>query len=186
MGLSSTAYVEYWPAVGPGGKWHGHMALAADESSVVMGIEDVAGALAEAVLRCHEDRHNGHGYQHKPDEAEKAYRSAVEQLLTKSNEEFEAEHEELLRKIRLYKKWGGHPPAAVLLHTQDAPDELKVMVTDKNGDPWMYKANPAMAEVMPSPKYTGATPDPVGVGFLRKRRIATAKRFHLPLAIGGR
>ena len=167
MGNYPYVWVEYWPV----NSTHAHQLIIstgdAAISEVMVGIEGYAEELSESIIRCNEDRHKGHGRSHPPEEAEKAYKAAVAQLFDR---DFEAETLEMKRKQRVFKKWGGQPPAALLLPTQD--HGWQTIITNQEGDPAMYPVRPGILDdIAPDPREVGAKPDEEGLGFRRKRKL---------------
>lgn len=184
MGFSPYAYVEYWGRPDEDGRVHAHLVPMGDGRVCVLEIEEACELLAQAVADCNTDRHNGHGIDHGSDEPELAYKAGVNQLLTK---DFSAEFAELHRNMALQKKWGGTPPAAVLLPTQDDPEKWKVMIPDREtGDPVVYDVREKVLEgIVPTPEQAGAKPDKDGIGFKRKRRLKTSTKLRRGRARGG-
>ena len=123
---------------------HGHQYYDVLESST----EDMALGLAEAVLSCQPENHNGHGQEHTDDEAKEAFRDAIEQMEGRYDE---LEYQELRRKIRVHERWGGkQAPAMVVMPDADNPKEGTVLLTDPEGKPTLYKARPeAMRDLFP-------------------------------------
>ena len=161
---SKYAWVQYHPEGSP----HSHMVVLGDGRVLLTEIEEAAEELAEAVLRCNDMRHKGHGHSHSQQEADKAYYAAIDQLTTKV---FYTEWHEMMRQIRIYKKWGGPPPAAVLMPSFDNPREWEAMIPDTEGNPYMYKMNKQVLEdIVPYPSDWGAKPNKQGVGWTLDRR----------------
>ena len=132
-------------------------------------IEDLAGELAEAVLNCNDDRHQGHGRKHTMDDAQKAYSAAVQQLIVT---DFRYEQEELDRKIRVFKKWGGQVPAAALMFDPDDRKQLNLLTTDQEGNPSIRKVtDKSLIDMIPYPDEKNAVRDKEGVSWQRKRKL---------------
>ena len=132
-------------------------------------IEELAGELAEAVQRCNEERHDGHGRQHTGDDVRKAYSAAVQQLLTA---DFRSEQLELDRKIRVFKKWGGQVPAAALMFDPDDRKQLNLLTTDQEGNPSIRKVtDKSLIDMIPYPDEKNAVRDREGVSWQRKRKL---------------
>ena len=129
-------------------------------------IEELAGELAEAVLNCNDDRHQGHGRKHTMDDAQKAYSAAVQQLLIT---DFRNEQEELDRKIRIHKKWGGKVPAAVFMPDTVDDGKWNVMVPDDEGEPVMHRVRDGVLDDI--------LPTPDGIGWVAPRRWKTKTRL---------
>lgn len=179
MPLSREAYAEYecravWDERRELWRQHAHMVPAVSEYGALLGLEEVADLLADAVARCSETRHEGHGYTHGDDEAQAAFSAAVQQLLTR---DFDGEARELERKIRMHKKWGGPVPAAVLMPYQGNDGRMTLFVTDRNGNPVPYQVSKEVAEMMPPPAETGAVPDASGVGYQARRHWSAKRRL---------
>ena len=138
-------------------------------------IEELAGELAEAVLNCNDDRHQGHGRKHTMDDAQKAYSAAVQQLLIT---DFRNEQEELDRKIRIHKKWGGKVPAAVFMPDTVDDGKWNVMVPDDEGEPVMHRVRDGVLDdILPTPEQAGEKRDPYGIGGVAPRRCKTKTRL---------
>ena len=150
---------------------HIHQLILSDEPLDGEAIEDYANELAEAVLRCGEDRHDGHGRKHTMDDAMKAFAKASEELSSKSISEFKAEIAELDRKIHVYKKWGKKQvPEASLFFNQDGEEIL--MTVGMNGDPVFQKPRkPVLRDLIPTPEQAGAQRDKYGMGWTAKRHL---------------
>ena len=132
-------------------------------------IEELAGELAEAVLNCNEERHKGHGRKHTMDDAQKAYGAAVQQLIVT---DFRYEQEELDRKIRVFKKWGGQVPAAALMFDPDDRKQLNLLTTDQEGNPSIRKVtDKSLIDMIPYPDEKNAVRDKEGVSWQRKRKL---------------
>tara|TARA_Y100000310_G_scaffold329089_1_gene398334 strand:- start:2786 stop:3253 length:468 start_codon:yes stop_codon:yes gene_type:complete len=131
--------------------------------------EDAGEELAEALQRCNDQRHDGHGYVHSGAEIEEAYRMAILQLQTIDFDAERAEHE---HNIAMHKKWGGPMPAAVIMPPADDPKKLEIIIPDKHGNPVAYDVKPhTLQDVIPLPTDKGATPDKSGIGWRTKRRL---------------
>ena len=150
---------------------HIHQLILSDEPLDGEAIEDYANELAEAVLICNEDRHDGHGRTHTMDDAMKAFAKASEELSSKSISEFKAEIAELDRKIHVYKKWGKKQvPEAALFFNQDGEEIL--MTVGMNGDPVFQKPRkPVLRDLVPTPEQAGAQRDKYGMGWTAKRHL---------------
>jgi hypothetical protein len=98
-------------------------------------LEEMAMMLAERVERNH------------PGQGRMAFESAKIQLLTR---DFNGEWNELQRKIRVHKMWGGPVPAAVLVPDEIDPRQWRAIVPDKNGVPFAY--NVREKDIMPPPE----------------------------------
>ena len=88
------------------------------DNLIAMGdsVEDVASFLIDAIAACHPDKHNGHGTTHDTSQFKKAYASAITQLL---NTDYDTEYAHQVWLEKMYRKWGGHIPAAVLMPIED-------------------------------------------------------------------
>lgn len=165
--LGYPIYVEYWPSASK----HAHQVILSygltPLADIFGDIEGCAEELAEAVLRCNEGRHKGHGQTHPGIEAEKAFRAAIVQLTTK---DYEAEWLDLQHKIATYRLWGGPPPAAVLTFSPDDPKVTQLVLPDKGGKPVVYEIQSKRVEgLMPPPEKATHVPSKMGVGWLRRR-----------------
>jgi len=158
-----------WVRYHPKGSNHEHMVILGDGKILLTEIEEAAEELAESVMLCNEDRHKGRGIEHGQEEAEKAFKAAVEQIQTVDFDEY---WEEIQRQIRVYKKWGGPPPAAVMLPSFDDPKKWEVMIPDSEGTPYMYDMDQkVLGDIVPYPQDLGARPNKQGIGWnVDKRR----------------
>jgi len=109
---SPYAYVQWWPE----GEPHGHMVQLGDGQffNVLSGggsIEGAAEELSEALMRCDEDRYEGHGKSHSKEDAENAFRGAIVQLM---NQDYDRQWIYNKWMQAMHKKWGGHIPALVI------------------------------------------------------------------------
>ena len=143
---------------------HVHLIVCADNilpedmHLVMAGIEGYGEELADIVGECNEDRHDGHGRTHSYDDMKAAYSSAVNQLLTR---DFQAEWEEIQRKIRVYKKWGGQVPAFILQPTTENAKLWEAIIPDSEGNPYVYGVRKNVLEDW-NPIEFGAKPNPLG------------------------
>lgn len=162
-------WIEYYPKA-----WnHGHQVLIATSNEGTSGLlRDIAGdcegyaeELAETVSSCREDKHQGHGEAHPEEDIERAFKAGAEQLLSR---DFEMDWAEIQRKERMFKKWGGHMPEAVLMPDQSG--DVKLILPDKHGDPWIHEVDPSVKGILPDPRELGAEKDEHGIGWRRKRR----------------
>jgi hypothetical protein len=141
-------------------------------------LEYYACELAEAVAVCSEDRHVdqnnvAHGFSHDADDIRRAYQAAIDQLLFK---DLPGEVEELRHKMAIYKRWGGQPPALVVLPTQDG--EWHAIVPDREGTPYVYDVRPGVFDdIVPTPEQAGAIPDEQGIGYRRKPRWSSERKL---------
>jgi len=128
-----------------------------------LGIEEAAELLSEAILSCSEAKHDGHGRTHTQEDAEKAYHSAVFQLLTRN---YDQEWVDLQQKIRAFKRWGGHPPKVVLMPSELDKQRWQMMVTTLEGTPHMTEitnsANEDLRSVIEVPNDTNSVKAPIG------------------------
>jgi hypothetical protein len=153
---------------------HGHLLLlrAAHENIPMMeaigNIEDAAGEFVELFERCDNERHKGRAHIHEPEEIKLAYEAAVFQLLTV---DYAKEWAEIERKQRVFAKWGGQPPAAVLSPTIDDDKEWEILIPDNEGNPSIYRVHKGiMDDIMPSPRELGAQKNQYGLGWTLPRR----------------
>ena len=125
-------------------------------------LEGTAEMLAESVLFCHQghigDDGKKHGRNHRSDDVARAYKEAIEQML--KPEDVQNRWSELLRKIRVWKRWGSKRPVpeAVIMPRADDPDEHDILVTDSEGTPTIYGAPKGF---MPDPREFGAKPNDI-------------------------
>tara|TARA_R100001086_G_scaffold187542_1_gene105614 strand:- start:345 stop:941 length:597 start_codon:yes stop_codon:yes gene_type:complete len=142
--LSPWAYIEHWI----GDMSHMHLVgdgLDNDIAIGAMSLEGGANILAESVLKCKNERHQA---PHDPGEAEKAYKSAVYQLL---NGWFDRERIFQVWLRTMSQKWGGHMPAAAIIPTGAEVSRWQLMVPDHRGDPLFYDAGKHTIEA-PTPQ----------------------------------
>ena len=166
-------FVEFWPR-----SWaHGHMVLLATEQEdsqaamreILANAEEFAEELASAILNCNEERHGGRGAVHSHDDARDAFKAAMDQIMTRDFAVIWADQE---YKERMFAKWGGHMPAAVLSFHPDDPKQETLMVPDKNGNPVFYnvpKGKRVLGEFMDRPREgKNAVKHPSGLGWMTK------------------
>ena len=128
------------------------------DNLIAMGdsLEDVAGTFIDVLAACNENKHNGHGRTHDTSQFRKAYASAITQLLN-TNYDTEYIHQVWLEKM--YKKWGGHIPAAVLMPIED---QWRMLVPDFRGDPQFYNIRDGALDNLPMPNDENSIPAPIG------------------------
>jgi hypothetical protein len=162
--------VEYWPPGSP----HGHNFMDIMENGHLDGeqIEDIAGGLSEAILACNEGRHNGHGRTHTHEDAEMAYKAAVQQILTT---DFVEEYRKLMQRIATYYKWGGTravPKFAIMPTLDDEGRGFKMLMPDEQGDPHLYdiskRAKGLLEEAIEPPDPKKTFPDRQGLGYMNR------------------
>jgi hypothetical protein len=168
LNIHPTATIEYLPA----GSTHVHLVPLGDGRVTILETEEAAELLADAIIACTEDKHNGHGQTHPPEEAEKAYLSGVHQLLTRDYDREDALRE--LQKVR-EAKWygprskGGPVPEFVLFPSHEDAREWMALLTAPDGTPHVFKANKNLLEgSIPPPDMVGARQDKSGVSWLRR------------------
>jgi len=128
-------------------------------------IEDMAEGLAEAVYECARSReHRDHTGQahciqpHDAEEAEKAYKSAIDQLITR---DYWAEYLDIQRRIEHYEMWNyGNPhprpvPAIVCQPNPNNNNTWQAFVTHpETGIPTPYDIPESLLELpRPEPKH---------------------------------
>ena len=152
---SPYAYVEYETEAG-----HTHMVMVGDGkyNGIADGasFEDLAIELADQVEDCNQDKHEGHGREHGSSEPKKAFSAALNQLLTKDYDNEWATRE---WRIKMYKKWGGHIPAAVLMPIED---QWRMLVPDFRGDPQFYNVKEGALDHLPMPNEENSVEAPIG------------------------
>ena len=166
-------YVEWWPDDWP----HGHQLLIADGSMpenemwaiIAADMEGYAAEFAEVILVCNPTKHGGRGRTHTHKDAQKAFTAAMQQLLTR---DYRAEWADQLRKEAMFKKWGGHMPAAVISYHPENPKQETLMVPDKQGNPVWYnigKKRHVLKDILDRPREgKNAVKHPTGLGWMRK------------------
>ena len=111
-------------------------------------VEECAEGLADAVLICSDSRHDGHGIKHDTSEGEKAYKSAIDQMLTR---DYWSEYIDLQRKIEHFEIWGGPVPAVVLQPSVDDVMQWQLAVTHpETGLPHFYDIGDALKAPPPN------------------------------------
>ncbi len=108
-------------------------------------IEDVASFLVDSIAACHPDKHNGHGTKHDTSQFKKAYASAITQLL---NTDYDTEYAHQVWLEKMYKKWGGHIPAAVLMPIED---QWRMIIPDFKGDAHVHNVREGALDHLPMP-----------------------------------
>lgn len=166
---SKWAYIEYEarPTWDDGkGMWksHTHLVPMGDGQVCVLETEEALILLADAVRACGSDRHEGHAYRHGDDEPQLAFEAGAHQLLTV---DYDKEMRTLGKSIRMKKKWGGHMPAAVLMHDQEK--KLQIMIPDQHGDPTFREVAPQYQDLLPTPTSDVARRDKLGIGWRIKK-----------------
>jgi hypothetical protein len=157
---------------------HTHMVMVGDgkDSAIRLGgsIEDQAEELVEAMQMCSPDRHKGHGQYHNSDQFRDAYKSAIDQLLSRR---YDAERIHAIWLQQMYKKWGGHIPAAVILPTNETISEWQVMIPDHRGDAHFYDVrdgvNTALNEAAGDPGNVTKAP----IGYYRRPTWSPDRRM---------
>lgn len=114
--------------------------------SVEVAAQDAGEQLAEAILLCSRDRHDGHGRKHSQFDAEMAFKAAFHQLVTK---EFDRERAHTVWLRQMYDKWGGHIPAAVLVPDETDFEKWNMIVPDHRGDPEVRPLRKDAIEIPP-------------------------------------
>lgn len=142
---------------------HGHSYFCEDGESM----EEAATALAEAVMMCSEDRHQGHGRTHSLQDAQDAFTAAQLQWVFKDDER---QWNELQVKMAHYKKWGGQAPEVVVVPSADDPRKWQAIVKHPvTGEATIYETQPDWAKELPDPREFGMRPNPDGPGWVRPR-----------------
>jgi len=147
------------------GNSHDHLFMAGDGTpggNILLcggSIEEVGEGLADAVRICHRDRHKGKGFEHTNDDVIEAYRTAIEQTQARRPDQ---EHAFMVWKQYVYKKWGGHMPALLMLPTED---EWKLMIPDEHGDPVFHDMDQSAVEGVPE-LVVGENAEEAEIGYL--------------------
>jgi hypothetical protein len=133
---SHWSHVEYDAGI----YWDEQRGTFVDASYLVPGLgglelEEIATLLAERVERNH------------PGKGRDAFESARMQLLTR---DYNGEWEDLQRKIRAHRMWGGPVPAAVLIPDEINPREWRMVITDAEGRPSVYGVKEK--DILPPPE----------------------------------
>ena len=155
---------------------HAHHWYGTIEPGMSVGelIEEAANELLDAIEHCSPLRHEGHGRFHSHVNQKKVAEEVTNQILSR---DIAAELEEIERKIRVYKRWGNkQPPKAVLFPDEHDPTELKLMVVDNEGSPYIYKTNKRAKDMLPPP-VDGKTAHKTEFGWRTKRRWKGSTRL---------
>lgn len=168
---SPYAYIEHY--IGD----HGHMVpMGNAQAGIVLDMEEGCTLLADAILACSPDKHNGHGQTHTQEDAERGFRAGLHQLLTRN---FDQEWIDLQMKITAFKRWGGHPPKGVLMPSEDDKKKWSLLVTTQQGDPYMYDVKPSVgrdfSDIIPPPDDSNSVKAPLG--WYTKRRWSADRRL---------
>tara|TARA_R100000995_G_C3467168_1_gene116328 strand:- start:584 stop:1105 length:522 start_codon:yes stop_codon:yes gene_type:complete len=117
------------------------------DNLIVMGdsIEDIANEFIKVLAACNPSKHKGKGRQHNPSQYKDAYHAVITQLM---NTDFDTEHAHQVWLEKMYKKWGGHIPAAVLMPVEE---QWQMVVPDFKGDPEFYKIKEGALDNLPMP-----------------------------------
>lgn len=175
MGSALETKQVIWAEYMPEGSTHKHMVydigpLTGEE------LEEMVTDLADAILVCNEERHEGHGRPHSHDEAMKGARIALFQL---QNMDYDADWAEYYRKEFLFRKWGKKQvPVAHIMPDPHDPKQWWVVMPDGQGNPIILPANPDVVKDWRPPEWgKNAYRDPSGVGWVVKRRLSAQERF---------
>lgn len=152
-----------------------------DGLGVEDSIEEASEELRNAIERCDESRHKGHGRQHRKVGSREIMKACAEQL---TQREFDREFHEVRWLQAMYKKWGGHIPALVFVPTEKDPEKWEVMIPDSQGNPQMYPLNNKDLQNVLPPATSDVTKKLPGYGYHRKhnawsrgkRRLETLHR----------
>ena len=174
--------IMWWPDWEP----HGHLLAIPFLPGEKPGIhpnwwEDLAAELAESVMRCNETRHNGRGKTHSHADVEAAFATGYAQLASREGEHG-LTHLEMLQRMWLYQKWGGHVPTAMIMPLAERRDQLTLMVPDEYGQPHFLdirkEARRELEDVMPL-DLESMVPDASGIGLTKMPQFRTKKTFML-------
>ena len=137
----------------------------------------LAEELADAVARCTNERHKGHGRVHTAHQANEAFRQGIHQVLTT---DYAAEERRRVLKVFAYKRWGGPVPKAILLPDRDEPKKMNAIITNEQGDPFVYAVkDKRINELMVPPEKGKAIPDKEGIGWrVDKRRLTKRQKLY--------
>ena len=117
------------------------------DNLIVMGdnIEDIATEFIKVLANCNPSKHKGKGRQHDESQYKEAYHQVVTQLLST---DYDTEHAHQVWLEKMFKKWNGHIPAAVLMPVEE---QWQMMVPDFQGDPEFYKLKEGALDNLPMP-----------------------------------
>lgn len=164
-------WIEVWGFTGHPNIAH-QMIFNSEGHYIDIEYEAAAEEFAETVAHCSPDKHEGRGAKHSEQEIEIAYKEALRQL---QETDYAAEWEEIQRLQRRYAKWGGAVPEAILMPVGD-PQDWKVMLVDKEGNPVLYNMREQIAKEMQDITAGRiAKPDPTGFGFMDEEAIKRAR-----------
>lgn len=162
-------WIEYWEPDEP----HGHLLLIKNDDEIlgmpaIFGdIEGFADELAGLFLDCRNQSH-GKGIKHSHDTALRAYDAAIFQL---RNTDYQEKWNEMLRKERAYRLWGGQVPKIVLQPQADNPKDWEALITDPEGNPSLHRLRKGILDdIMLPPQEYGAMPNKYGLGWSLKKR----------------
>lgn len=130
------------------------------------GWEACMDLLYEAMLKCNEDRHDGHGRTHSHGDIIEAMKGATNQL---DPHEQLLMWQELKQKIRRWQRWGGPVPEAVFMPDLHDPKQWQAVLVDPDGTPRMAKVRDGIFNDMPTPTDKTAVRTPYG--WQRKRQV---------------
>jgi hypothetical protein len=112
---------------------------------------EMADELREQVLICNEDRHNGHGISHTKEEADEAFKAAVQMLI---NHDYDREWVTLQKDIHDFKQWGGHKPKLVLFPDEHDPRDWNVLIPGDGLDAEVRRlTDKQLKEILPPPQH---------------------------------
>lgn len=144
--------------------WYG---LVEPGMSVGELLEEAADELLGSIEHCSALRHNGHGQPHPHVNQKQLFREVSDQLLGRDTV---AELKEMVRKMKVYDRWGGQPPKIVLMPDEHDPKQLNLMIVDDDGTPFIYKTNKKARDLLPPPE-VGKNAVKTEFGYQRKRRL---------------
>lgn len=157
------------------GKSHDHLVPMGDGNEIVLENEEAAELLAESVSKCSPENHKGHGSDHAFENevpiqvlADKVYEEALKQI---EETDFEAEWAEIQQKIAAYKRWGGQPPAAIIMPDAQDPKQWNLVRVNPDGTATIEKVRPGVLGDFPTPNRRNSYPDKQGISFRTRRRL---------------
>lgn len=168
---------------------HQHMQLFNSEGHFIdLDTEECAIEFAETVAACRPDKHEGRGANHTAEEIQAAFKSAMEQLMTRNYAAEWTEQKYLGFRHRVWNGPNGHRPVpeAVLLPLEGGRD-WKLLVTGDDGLPRTHEVRESVIkelnEIVGPAESHNSRPSPSGVGFEAKISDQEAERRRLDRAI---
>ncbi len=173
---------------------HSHLQLFNSEGHFIdLDTEETAIAFAETVAACRPNKHgdgdgDARGANHTAEEIQAAFKSAMEQLMTRNYASEWTEQKYLQARHRVWNGPNGHKPVpeAVLLPLEGGRD-WELMVTGLDGLPKVHKVRESIVnelnEIIGPAESHNSRPSSSGVGFEAKISAEEADRRRQDRAI---